>query len=39
MVFDRIDERDGCDACRAEDTKSQGRLGGCFRSGRAVNLQ
>ena len=39
MVFDWINERDGCDACRAEDTKSQGRLGGCSRSGRVVNLQ
>ena len=38
VVLDGINERDGCDARRAEDTESQGRLGGRFRCGRVVNL-
>ena len=39
MVFDWINERDGCDTCSAEDAESQGGLGRCFRSGRVAKLQ
>jgi hypothetical protein len=38
VVLDGINERDGCNARRAEDTKSQGGLGGRFRSRRVVKL-
>ena len=39
MVFDRINECDGCHDCRAEDAEAQGGLGGCLRSGRVEDLQ
>ena len=39
VVLDRINERDRCDARCAEDTESQGGLGGRFRSGWVINLQ
>jgi hypothetical protein len=38
VVLDRINERDRCDARRAEDTESQGALGGRFRCGRVQEL-
>lgn len=39
MVFNWINERDRCDARRAEDTKPQGRLSGRFRYGGVENLR
>lgn len=38
VIFNWINECDGCDARRAENTKSQGCVSGRFRSRRVVDL-